>query len=43
MLLPTSTGQVGFKIREFQTPETKISLSARVCGLAPYNNGTSET
>ena len=37
------TGQVGFKIREFQTPETKISLSARVCGLAPYNNGTSAT
>ena len=43
MLLPTSIGKGGFKIREFQTPETEISLSARVCGLAPYNNVTSAT
>ena len=43
MLLPTSTGQNGFKIREFQTPETKISLSAKVCGPAPYNIWISAT
>ena len=37
------TGQSRFEIQEFQTPETKISLSARVCGSSPYNNGTPAT
>ena len=43
MVLSASNGKGGFEIQEFQTSEIGISLSTRVCGCAPYNNGISTT
>ena len=43
MLLSASNAKGGFEIRGLQTPEIAIPLSTRVCGCAPYNNGTSAT